>query len=1194
MKKILRLVTTSVLTLTLVACGEASSSVSNGTTTSSSVASVSSAYANVTSLTLTAASNLLTQVMGSQRTVTITGALNANTNPNLQLEWFVNGVKQSQTGRLLDFTPVTAGSYVVTARVGNIVSNNLTISVGNPTIDVTGAMFVNSRLIEVTGQAGATVTLVGATLSDNAYYSLAKGKYVLELDEAVDQGTQVTVRLERAGFTPTVQSVTFDTRVLEVEDVQLGSDDLLPVNGVYEVVRPFDAASTHNKTVTINLLQRNIIPLAPATSNYVIEVTNPAGVKTVSTNSVQSLSAYTLTVNSLTAVGTWTFKFTLDQKTQEVKLNVLQPVAEILLDPKGYTFTDPETGLPVNYEMRYTRSLDEAAPADANSNGFADDSGEFLLPVTKDSSGAFVVEKPFATFKTTAGSGSAHYIEFNVMARNFVEPEFADSQISVSLTGPTSFSSTPSTLFGFELEDTTNGDNDDDLITLSAFDSLNNASKTGGADETSAYHNVKQFIDRGTPTGTYTFTVKAGELGKEISKDIVVKIVEPTPKVEFILDSYVTVSGNVTRIHELKETSNNVFEIEKPLSESRNYALSWYSVVKNIQSALVTDFELIANESVKDAEDRTIFDGTSGLKQIKNSILVPLGATNYDLGKLELSTLSGVSDVVFTRDTNADITYTVPTLTAAASESYEVNLGSITVGANVAAGTSITLTATATGGNIELDNFGGDATASTTKTIEIIVSDFNEVVQFGGKNLTNSAGFSGANYRLVNMSMDVSGPSNLLEEVEAFKAAVLLADNTDTFMLVNQLGANTNKQTAIREALDDDYLLLDTALVTTADSFTTNTGLLRPVLNINKATVAGNYKMTLDVNGVKSELTLIVKNPQPKIFVLSGLDTDGTRVPVVGKGDDFSTSPDLSVETPTYNLLKVKNTVDTDDNVDADDVFVEDTNGEFNFFIPTGALTANTNVLRAQIAIADVALGEYNYSIVKKYPDGRVLTFADKATVTSVDVHNLAVFGTTAGVASTPQNTIFNTNWKIEEALYEEGQYEYEFTFAGVTKKWIVNALPQPGLDINEATVGNTELSLFEGDYLILTAKMLGQVKLSFDLNGLTGDNYFRLNWSATGTPGFTFAPVWTQADANFSTEIYSLKDLQELVLGNVTGTATVGKDLILKVKFYEKVNKPFTGTNAAAFNNGKDSFDVVGVDQVITIKVRAAIAVGA
>jgi hypothetical protein len=460
--------------------------------------------------------------------------------------------------------------------------------------------------------------------------------------------------------------------------------------------------------------------------------------------------------------------------------------------------------------------------------------------------------------------------------------------------------------------------------------------------------------------------------------------------------------------------------------------------------------------------------------------------------------------------------------------------------------------------------------------------------------------------------MDVSGPSNLLEEVEAFKAAVLLADNTDTFMLVNQLGANTNKETAIREALDDDYLLLDTALVTTADSFTTNTGLLRPVLNINKATVAGTYKMTLDVNGVQSELTLIIKNPQPKIFVLSGLDAapaaatggtpdQGDLVPVVGKGDQFSTSPDLSVETPTYNLLKVKNAVTSDNVVDANDVFVEETNGEFNFFIPTGSLSADTNVLRATIAIADVELGEYNYSIVKKYPDGRVVTFADKATVTSLDVHNLAVFGTDAGVASTPQNTIFNTNWKIEETLYEEGQYEYEFTFAGVTKKWIVNALPQPSLDINEATVGNTELSLFEGDYLILTAKMKGQVKLSFDLNGLTGDNYFRLNWSATATPGFTFAPVWTQADANastgnstFSTEIYSLKDLQELVLGNVTGTATVNKDLILKVKFYEKVNKPFTGTNAAAFNNGKDAFDVVGVDQVITIKVRAAITAGA
>jgi hypothetical protein len=1205
-----------------VACGEASSSVStSGTTTSSSVASVSSAYANVTSLTLTAASNLLTQVMGSQRTVTITGALNANTNPNLQLEWFVNGVKQSQTGRLLDFTPVTAGSYVVTARVGNIVSNNLTISVGNPTIAVTGAMFVNSRLIEVTGQAGATVTLVGATLSDNAYYSLAKGKYVLELDEAVDQGTQVTVRLERAGFTPSVQTVTFDTRVLRVNEVTIGSDDLLPVNGVFQVVRPFDAGLTYNKNVNVDLEQTNLIPVS-GTVNQVVEITNPAGVKTVSTNAIDTLQDFPISVTSTTALGLWNFKIGVGDKSVEFKVEILEAKPEILLNPKAYSFNDPITGLAVNYDVQLTRDLNAVRAASPADNNFAtiittntiSGNDEFRLPVTTDSTGAYVVERPFSTFKNVLANatGTLHYFEFNVMARNFAEPELLDNQLSVTLEGPTSFSTASQTLFGFELEDTTYPGNQVYLISQSNFDTLNNAA-TGGANATSAYHTVRQVIDRGTPTGDYKFTVKAGELGKEVTKVINVKIVDPTPKLDFVLESYTTLNSQ-TRIHEVKQVSENVFEIQKPLSETMNYNLSWYTVVKNLQSAVSKDFELIANDGLKELEDRVLFDSTSGLKydnaSAQNTIYVPAGSTAFDLGVVKLKNgatnpLTGYSVTVDITNNNSRLTSTAAqtvTQAVAINTEFEVDLKEATALANALHEDRIVITITPAGTtpSVELLSLGG-AAAAGTQTINVAVANLNDVVSFGGKVFADANAFASQSFNLLNMSLEVNGPSDIIPAITQFRAAVLLADNKDTFVLVNQSGSQVtvaSDQAPLRLALEDKFLLVDETLPVPGDAFTGG-GLNRPVLAVNKATATGSYNLKFTVGDVSKTVTLIVKNPEPKIFVLSAIDAG--PAPVIGKGaagSKFSTTPDLSVETPTYNLLKIYNeTGNSTHTVDAADKFVAEANGSYSFFLPDRTLTAD-DILKAEIAIADLPLGEYNYSISKKYPDGRVVTFADKATVTSLDVHNLAEFATSGGTFAA-QNTIFVANWKIDETTYAEGTYEYEFSIGNISRKFVVNVLPQPGLDINALMIGNTTLSLFEKDYLVLAANALGEVKISFDLEGLTGNNYFRIKQEATG---FNYTESFVDGGTNgFSNVIYSLKDLQELVLGFIPSTGgdvpAAADDLVITLRFYEKVAKPFPANLAsptaleADWHDTKDAYDIVGVDQVITIKVRVRYA---
>jgi hypothetical protein len=146
--------------------------------------------------------------------------------------------------------------------------------------------------------------------------------------------------------------------------------------------------------------------------------------------------------------------------------------------------------------------------------------------------------------------------------------------------------------------------------------------------------------------------------------------------------------------------------------------------------------------------------------------------------------------------------------------------------------------------------------------------------------------------------------------------------------------------------------------------------------------------------------------------------------------------------------------------------------------------------------------------------------------------------------------------------------------------------------------IGNTTLPLFEKDYLVLAANALGEVKISFDLQGLTGNNYFRIKQVAT-TFGYTEAFVDGGTDG-FSDVIYSLKDLQELVLGFIssTGDVPVATDnLVITLRFYERVAKPFPANLAsptaleADWHDTKDAYDIVGVDQVITIKVRVRYA---
>jgi hypothetical protein len=593
MKKILRLVTTSVLTLTLVACGEASSSVStSGTTTSSNVSSVSSAYANVTTVTLSAATATLTQVLGAQRRVTVTAALNANTNPNLAIEWFVNGVKSNQSGRVLEYVPTEVGAFVISAKVGNISSNNLTVNVSLPTLAVEEVEWASASQILVTAPGGAVVTVSGNELLDSSYYDLKNGQYVVNLKTGFTQGQTATLSLAREGEAAFTQVVTYDTREFKIDsikvaqDFDIGTDSLVAVGGVYTIVRPFDEGAGFDKTLTITLSQKELLT-ATSQVAYLKQYTVPTGATAINSLSVLANTSTSLVetfvVNSDTVLGNYVMTYTMGGKVVTFTINVVEAKPEIVLVKDSFQF-------------------------DADGSGGAYATTEV---VKAGADGVFEITKPFATFGTNLKA-----FELDLLARNFEESELGlANQLNVSVSGPSTFLSTSSQLFsGINTLNTglhnTTGTNALNTFAFKAFTTFTN-SYLRGLDETSALITFSQSIDSGTPVGLYEITMSAGQPGSELTKTVQVRVVAPTPTINFAVDSYATAESDVRTVDPVKGTAANTFTIEKPSTSGITYGLGVYSVLQNYQSVEVTDANEIAADQLRETADKLLFSANS-------------------------------------------------------------------------------------------------------------------------------------------------------------------------------------------------------------------------------------------------------------------------------------------------------------------------------------------------------------------------------------------------------------------------------------------------------------------------------------------------------------------------------------------------------------------------------------------------------
>jgi hypothetical protein len=521
MKKILRLVTTSVLTLTLVACGEASSSVSTGTTTSSSVSSVSSAFANVSTITLSAATDVLTQTMGTQKAVVVQAALNANTNPSVALEWFVNGTKSNQTGRVFEYTPAAAGTFEIQAKSGSVLSNKINVTVGAAALVITDLKVVDNNTLEITAPGGATVAVTSNEVLPASYYDITKGIYVIELKTALAQGGSTTVTLTRDGLAPVSRVATFDTRVIDVAAITGAKDNK---DGTWDITRPHELNPSTLVTNTVTdqyLVQFQGTNLGGSQLAFKLEqVSVPAGATplatseglvNVATAAKSNANSFTFNVTRATLPGAYVFRYTLSGVSRLVTLKVLSTAAEIELADIKNAAAGVTLGTLTNsanlkiFEAEADFGTLKASTATFNLV-YRPGTQAGLVGVKANTDGSYDIVKDYLPTATAFKElyfkldGDLFSVPSNLLTQSTVLP----NQAQISLVGP---ENTPIMRTQY--------------VTQTALPTL--ASGFRVAFDLGA---VRQKIDASTPVGKYTYTVRVLQLGVEVfKKDVVINVV---------------------------------------------------------------------------------------------------------------------------------------------------------------------------------------------------------------------------------------------------------------------------------------------------------------------------------------------------------------------------------------------------------------------------------------------------------------------------------------------------------------------------------------------------------------------------------------------------------------------------------------------------------------------------------------------
>jgi hypothetical protein len=233
--------------------------------------------------------------------------------------------------------------------------------------------------------------------------------------------------------------------------------------------------------------------------------------------------------------------------------------------------------------------------------------------------------------------------------------------------------------------------------------------------------------------------------------------------------------------------------------------------------------------------------------------------------------------------------------------------------------------------------------------------------------------------------------------------------------------------------------------------------------------------------------------------------------------------------------------------------FVENESNIYEIMLPS-SVTSN-NGLFAQVSVADLLPGVYGYKISKSYPDGRVVTIEDTAEITAVDANQVAIFGS----STKANNTKFNDNWIINEPNTEflEGTYVFEFTFNNVTRKYTVNVVERPSLEIETVNIGALTTQLFETFYTLKPTDFraapngIGTQDLVIKFTQLSMAEATHMSLATTTD----LSAGWTLSNLVDTKGEVDLEDLTELTLGTIANNQAAGQKLVLTITFWKEVD---------------------------------------
>ncbi|MEA4821439.1 MAG: hypothetical protein VB122_04325, partial [Erysipelotrichales bacterium] len=168
----------------------------------------------------------------------------------------------------------------------------------------------------------------------------------------------------------------------------------------------------------------------------------------------------------------------------------------------------------------------------------------------------------------------------------------------------------------------------------------------------------------------------------------------------------------------------------------------------------------------------------------------------------------------------------------------------------------------------------------------------------------------------------------------------------------------------------------------------------------------------------------------------------------------------------------------------ADNVTYNSTDGKYYVDGKNGTLQIN-------IKPTGTAAGTYSFAFYKNTPSGTGESRVSSATFELTDPYDGTLALPTSGDGSI---------LKVNETLYEEGEYTYRFIINGISKTITIVVLQAPQLVVESATINEVEVFEFNGQYYTLVSSTNRYVDLHLQVVNIDSSYKYTLSTTEDGS----------------------------------------------------------------------------------------------